>query len=216
MTIRTEKQAHDLAAVGFALLEHRGFRVGASELGISDLVALHDAMKAHEAQAAMLAALPADKLQAARDAVAEAIGVDAYDCIRVWEAWGSGTMDENDFVPIIHDAERLEEITLAAIQAVAPAPLKRITHITQGGDYEYLGLGFGAGELKTMSPFHVYREPGKGMIFIRTGYDFGNRMRDLNPAERPLSSISEGDKPCPECGSRYCNGECMGDGEMGG
>jgi hypothetical protein len=105
MTNRTEKQAHDLAAVGFALLERRRFHTGPSELSMSDLVALYDAMKAHESQAAMLAALPTDKLQAARE---------------------------------------------------------------------------------------------------------------LNPVERPSSRIYEGEKPCPECGSRECNGECMGDGLMGG
>ena len=46
---------------------------------------------------------------------------DTYDCTRVWEAWGVGTMDQDDFVPVL---DRLDEIitTIAAeIAATFPA-----------------------------------------------------------------------------------------------
>lgn len=50
----------------------------------------------------------------ATDAVAEAIG-DAYDCTRVWSAWGYGTMSSDDFCLVIDDESRLAEITQAAL-----------------------------------------------------------------------------------------------------
>lgn len=46
----------------------------------------------------------------ARDRLADAIGGDAFDCTRTWSAWGVGTMSEDDFVPIINDDNRLDEI----------------------------------------------------------------------------------------------------------
>ena len=55
-----------------------------------------------------------------RDAVARAIGSRAYDCTRHWSAWGCGTMDETDFIPIIAQNERLSEITDAVIEAIMP------------------------------------------------------------------------------------------------
>lgn len=39
-----------------------------------------------------------DSLQ---DIIAQAIGGDAYDCVRVWSAWGVGTMSEDDFIQIV-------------------------------------------------------------------------------------------------------------------
>jgi len=53
-----------------------------------------------------------------RNAVADAIGLCAYDCNRVWEAWSVGTMSRDDFVPIVDDAERIAEIADAAIAAM--------------------------------------------------------------------------------------------------
>ena len=52
-------------------------------------------------------------------AIAEALGSRAMDCKRTWSAWSYGTMGEEDFVPIINDDERLTEITMAAIEALA-------------------------------------------------------------------------------------------------
>lgn len=33
--------------------------------------------------------------------------------------------------------------------------------------------------------------------------------------EKPIEA-EQPDPPCPECGQSGCNGECMGDGQMGG
>lgn len=52
-----------------------------------------------------------------RDAIAEALG-DAYDCMRVWSAWGYGTMGPDDFCLVAEDESRLSEITDAAINAI--------------------------------------------------------------------------------------------------
>ena len=68
------------------------------------------------------AALTDIQVQAVRDAIAEALG-DAYDCTRVWSAWGVGTMDQDDFQLVAEDSDRVAEIADAAIAAMrAPAP----------------------------------------------------------------------------------------------
>lgn len=59
---------------------------------------------------------------AVRDALAESLG-DAYDCTRVWSAWGVGTMSEYDFVPVNEDEDRLRELTIAALDASGVADL---------------------------------------------------------------------------------------------
>lgn len=56
----------------------------------------------------------------ARDGIAEALG-DAYDCMRVWSAWGVGTMGPDDFALVVEDESRLEEITDAALAPVLSA-----------------------------------------------------------------------------------------------
>lgn len=53
-----------------------------------------------------------------RDIIAQAIGGDAYDCIRVWSAWGVGTMSDDDFIPIVDQEERLYEIADACLDEV--------------------------------------------------------------------------------------------------
>lgn len=58
---------------------------------------------------------------AVMDAIAEALG-DAYDCTRVWSAWGVGTMSQDDFCLVTDDAGRLGELADAAIAAMTPAP----------------------------------------------------------------------------------------------
>jgi len=55
--------------------------------------------------------------QAVYAAVAEALGDSAYDCLRVWEAWGYGTMGPDDFYPVADDEDRVAEIADAAIEA---------------------------------------------------------------------------------------------------
>ncbi|WP_458763529.1 hypothetical protein [Cupriavidus basilensis] len=63
-----------------------------------------------------------EQKQAVRDAVASALG-DAYDCQRIWSAWGVGTMSSNDFSLVAEDDERLSDITDAALAAM-PAPFE--------------------------------------------------------------------------------------------
>ena len=53
-----------------------------------------------------------------RDIIAQAIGGDAYDCTRVWSAWGVGTMSDDDFIPIVDQEERLYEIADACLDEV--------------------------------------------------------------------------------------------------
>jgi hypothetical protein len=60
---------------------------------------------------------------AVHQAVAEALGSGAYDCLRVWEAWGVGTMGPDDFVPVAEDSDRVAEIADAAIEAIRAIPL---------------------------------------------------------------------------------------------
>jgi hypothetical protein len=54
------------------------------------------------------------------DAVRDALG-DAYDCTRVWHAWGVGTMSQDDFRLVAEDDERVAEIADAAILAASAA-----------------------------------------------------------------------------------------------
>ena len=57
------------------------------------------------------------QLDAVCDAVAEAVGSSAYDCMRIWEAWSVGTMGPDDFLSITDDADRVCEIARAALDA---------------------------------------------------------------------------------------------------
>lgn len=52
-----------------------------------------------------------------REAISEALG-EALDCTRVWEAWGYGTMSQNDFQPVNDDPDRLEELVNAALSVL--------------------------------------------------------------------------------------------------
>jgi len=55
-----------------------------------------------------------------RDALAAALG-SAYDCTRVWSAWGVGTMGPDDFRLIADDADRVSDLADAAIAAMRSA-----------------------------------------------------------------------------------------------
>jgi len=67
---------------------------------------------------AQIIAPPGDELpEPVIDAVAEALGGDAYDCLRVWSAWGMGTMGREDFQAIADDGDRVADIARAAILA---------------------------------------------------------------------------------------------------
>lgn len=54
-----------------------------------------------------------------KNVMAAVIGGDAYDCTRVWSAWGVGTMTDDDFVPIVEQEERLYELVDACLDEVA-------------------------------------------------------------------------------------------------
>lgn len=69
---------------------------------------------------ALMAAAPGqneDLKEKVMDAIGEALG-GAYDCLRVWSAWGVGTMSQDDFALVAEDSDRLAEIADAAIAAV--------------------------------------------------------------------------------------------------
>ena len=63
-----------------------------------------------------------DVPEAILDAVAGALGSDAYDCTRVWSAWSYGTMGPDDFAPIADDSHRVAEIARAAWAAIKESP----------------------------------------------------------------------------------------------
>jgi len=54
--------------------------------------------------------------EAVAQAVADALGR-SYECLRVWEAWGVGTMGPDDFALIAEDSDRVAEIADAAVKA---------------------------------------------------------------------------------------------------
>jgi hypothetical protein len=58
--------------------------------------------------------------EAIKQAIADTLG-DAYDCTRVWQAWGYGTMGPDDFVQVAEQDDRLEELTDAVIAAIGAA-----------------------------------------------------------------------------------------------
>jgi hypothetical protein len=70
-----------------------------------------------------VAELDDQRREAVHQAVVEALGSEAYDCTRVWEAWSYGTMGPDDFVPVAEDSDRVAEIADAAIEAIRAIPL---------------------------------------------------------------------------------------------
>jgi hypothetical protein len=67
------------------------------------------------------------------EAVTEALG-DAYDCLRVWEAWGVGTMGEDDFELVAENGERVAEIADAAIEAMRPTAAPPAPEVGEAGE----------------------------------------------------------------------------------
>ncbi|WP_322105877.1 hypothetical protein [Paraburkholderia sp. J41] len=82
---------------------------------------LSAALAAVEPEAPQAVTLSDEQRVRVRDAIAEAIGGDAYDCMRVWSEWGVGTMSADDFHCITDDGERLSDIADAAINALLAA-----------------------------------------------------------------------------------------------
>ena len=58
-----------------------------------------------------------EQAEKADEAIREALG-DAYDCIRVWNAWSYGTMGPDDFSQVAEDSDRVAEIRNAAAVAL--------------------------------------------------------------------------------------------------
>jgi hypothetical protein len=73
-----------------------------------------------DAQPSARVSLSDEAKQRVYDAVRDALG-DAYDCTRVWHAWGVGTMSQDDFRLVAEDDERVAEIADAAILAASAA-----------------------------------------------------------------------------------------------
>ena len=61
-------------------------------------------------------AIPADLEELIAEHLGGELG-DAYDCTRVWEAWGVGTMSEDDFEPV---RERLGDLAAGLAARIAP------------------------------------------------------------------------------------------------
>jgi hypothetical protein len=102
-----------------------------SQAGIAKIVAITDradtALAQSEPEEAKgderSANLDDKNREAVYAAVAEALG-DAYDCLRVWSAWGWGTMNSGDFSLVAEDSDRVAEIADAAINALAQSELE--------------------------------------------------------------------------------------------
>lgn len=62
------------------------------------------------------------KRQQVLDAVSSSLG-EAWDCLRVWEAWGVGTMGPEDFVQVADQDDRVAEIAGAVLDVLYPPPV---------------------------------------------------------------------------------------------
>lgn len=125
--------------------------------------------------------------EAVSEAIREALG-GALDCGRVWSAWGVGTMSEDDFSPVADDAERVEEIADAVLDALAATGKQQVgevqgdTHTDEmdeihqiafeiGGDDEG-GYQFTAEDLEQFVRALAARQPGAQEAVAVVGSDF--------------------------------------------
>ena len=91
---------------------------------------------------------------AIRDAVASCLG-DVYSCTRTWNAWGYGTMSQEDFDPAWTDEELLESIvdSVVKLRALpAPQPVAR-----QDGPVKCDGCG----GTRMVQPYNFCEECGR-------------------------------------------------------
>lgn len=113
------KQARDM------LPEYWSASCGDVARMVDENISLRAKIEAMERQDCSKQSMPAEvSREFVMDAIAQALG-DAYDCTRVWSAWGYGTMSHDDFQLIAEDGDRLREIADAAIMAMgasAPKP----------------------------------------------------------------------------------------------
>lgn len=76
---------------------------------------------ASAADASSRSGIPSVELRVAiQRALLAALG-DTYDCTRVWSAWAVGTMDEDDFVPVL---DRLDELIDEIVAEIAVIPVE--------------------------------------------------------------------------------------------
>ena len=111
------------------LAEKGGRKTDAEHLLEAALRALLDATEPQDTTSPAAEA----QLEAVTSAIEKVLdGQDALHCTRVWEAWGYGTMSEDDFSPVTNDAEAVNEIASAVLEALGPRP------ITDEGEREAL------------------------------------------------------------------------------
>jgi hypothetical protein len=82
------------------------------------------AIQAYALSAIALNAPAGGVVSITKEALVDIIGshlIATYACTRVWEAWGVGTMTEDDFVPL-SECEFTDELADALLSALAPAP----------------------------------------------------------------------------------------------
>lgn len=106
-------------------------------------------------------------------AVSEALEHTVYTCSRVWEAWGYGTMTEEDFAPaweddeliesIIHEAQKplLKQKTISTLDEIKALPIGAVLlPITYGGKAVILrtedGTFAAAGQPRPLTPEDIY------------------------------------------------------------
>ena len=79
------------------------------------------------------------QLEAVTNAIEKVLdGQGALHCTRVWEAWGYGTMSEDDFSPVTNDAEAVNEIASAVLEALGPRPITdEMVDAAAGADFEF-------------------------------------------------------------------------------
>ena len=63
-----------------------------------------------------------EQIEKADEAIREALGSNAFDCVRVWSAWEHGTMRNGDFWLIAESDERVAEIRDAVLAALGIQP----------------------------------------------------------------------------------------------
>ena len=130
----TIEEAREQARAAAEIVEHRlaGRWLGGSLIREADkdvpalrtsLHALRTLLDATEPQETTTPAAKS-QLEAVTNAIEKVLdGQDALHCTRVWEAWGYGTMSEEDFSPVTNDAEAVHEIASAVLEALEPRPI---------------------------------------------------------------------------------------------
>jgi hypothetical protein len=108
---------------GYALYANGPVRT-LEQLAVWELGALLDKIAPYATEQPVLPQFPdAELRETVCTAVESALG-EAYDCTRVWSAWGVGTMSQDDFTPVASDAGRVAEIADAALTAIGSQPLQ--------------------------------------------------------------------------------------------